>query len=208
MDKPTRSRGKKERKKKRQRKRGEKERETFAPASCKNSRTASAIDLATLSTSFLLAPAQTKFAFPMVEVRKVRGAPPSRRNQFSATRKAGSRQLVAAATVSLSGDPLSLSLSLSDPRGIIRGLRARRSPRKKTDPPRGVEVSRVRKGCESSSCLCSCCTPWCLRGPFVSDYGFLSPGPSLHPCKEEGRKGGTGGTAGRECGRRPIKVET
>lgn len=51
----------------------------------------------------------------------------------------------------------------------------------------------VRKGCESSSCLCSCCcryTLWCLRGPFVNDYGFLSPAPSLHPCKERGRKRG------------------
>lgn len=148
-----------------------------------------------------LLPARTKSRFSHGGNEKSRGAPPSRRNQFSATRKAGSRQLVA--TVSSSGDyllSLSRSVSLSDPRGIIRGDSGRRSPRKKTDPPRGVEVSRVRKGCESSSCLCSCCTPWCLRGPFVSDYGFLSPGPSLHPCKEEGRKGGSAGRANVDAG--------
>lgn len=124
---------------------------------------------------------------------------PVRINQFSAIRKAGSRQLVAAAA-----PPILETLSRAYPRGISSEDSGRRSPRKKTDPPRSVEVSRVRKGCESSSCLCSCCcTLWCLRGPFVSDYGFLSSvcsfSASVQRGRKERRRAHTGGTAERDA---------
>lgn len=122
-------------------------------------------------------------------------------------RNTKSRQLV---TTVFSGPSLPV-----DPRDISSEDSGRRSPRKKTEPSRGVEVSRVRKGCESSSCLCSCCcTLWCLRGPFVNDYGFLSPAPTLHPCKEKGRKRSAHNTNARTEGGRQdydassIKVET
>lgn len=122
-------------------------------------------------------------------------------NQFSALRKAGS-------CLFSNRDPLSWVY----PRGISSEDSGRRSRRKKTDPLHGVEVSRVRKGCESSSCLCSC-TLWCLGVSFVSDYGFLSPVCSFSASVQRGRKerrqrAHTGDMARTQHERGPIKVET
>lgn len=85
-------------------------------------------------------------AFPHEGDKKSREG--CRRNQFSAIRKAAN----------WSRPIFSRHPSLSRPsRHFIRGLRTTEPSKKDGASFRGVEVSRVRKGCESSSCLCSCC---------------------------------------------------
>lgn len=126
---------------------------------------------------------------------------PVRINQFSAIRKAGSRQLVAAAAPPLPEPRPSPvpTLGASHPRTPDD---AAEPSKKDGSSSGGVEVSRVRKGCESSSCLCSC-TLWCLRGPFVSDYDFLSPvcsfSASVQGGRKERRRAHTGGMAERDA---------
>lgn len=85
-------------------------------------------------------------------------------------------------------------------RRLIRRLRTTGAPEKRRILRRGVAREKgVRKLVLSLCSYRGCCTLWCLRGPFVSDYGFLSPAPS-RTSVEGRRKEGK-----RSCAHIPLR---